>query len=1166
MRAKEYSKESDNRAFVQKYIPWIAEQLGIKELPEITLLDAPVDTTFGQYNPETKTLNVVIANRNPIDVLRTLAHELTHHKQNLAGELTAAAGETGTPQENEANANAGVVMRDFAEANPEYFGLKKSGITEEAFNGIDISIEIQKDDEYVDDDDYDNQVMYVTATSNGRELGHVLFAFDGDELLPQDLEVEERYRGQGIAQTMYDYVKSKGYKIRRSGQQTDAGAGFWAKHRPEQNVWENDVDEGKIIHPDRINLYLNLRRPNAKPIQIAHNIPYKAMDPVIAKLVSKYSDVEADMFEFRPAPPLKEAPAQDPSQDPAVVALLNKMNYRMWSKGDGEYMMTFNNTRLEFNSAGVFYNGPPVKGPNGVKPNFGIKWRHDPEWYSPRGEISFELAWQMGLFPKIQGIYPYLHAMDKQGYSDRKNCLGIDQVIVQSAIDYVQSQNKVDENMDHDKDKDAVEELRAALEAHKKQIQAVDDNDDKVYDIIDKIMTRVAKSHGISGQKMHDLWVEKYKQIPDTWIMSENFADGKHPGRKGLAKRSGVNTKASVSSLRKTAKHSTGEKARMAHWLANMKAGKKKHAKEGVDEAVGEKKLVIFDIDDTLVTTNTRVGVVRNGKTVKTLDSHEFTLYKKQPGEEFDFGAFRDAEDFFKHAQPIAPMIEQLKNDIATGNKVVMVTARSDFNNKEIFLKTFEQWHIDMNKVHVYRAGNDQDPVPIDEKKARIIRRLLTGYPYNKAIMYDDSKPNLESFLKLHQEYPDIRFYAWHVDRSGHATEYARAVDESLFESEVANQVTDAVIDFYQDEVGEVARQPVDNYVEQAQALLAKADPSVRGQVKEILVKAKTNPYIQGGVITTIGTLLTGGLLHIAQNVQLSPAQTNMLLQAVLNTVIPTVVSRVNGKNWIDTVKYTLASAGIGIGIGAISEDEITEIENLQSYQYTGGKDVLKHPRYTDPRAVSQKNIKPLPGGSGLNYATIDTGRFLEIRILDQSGQEAVGQLKLMRVGFPINNAYQVSTVTVDEDYRGQGIAKALYGVALSILKITLLAGSQQTPGGKRNWMSLAQIPGVEVRGYVELENSDLKYKKLHKQKNADDLARAKRRNAIVDKNIDIVMGRLGGDYLGDDEDGNMIFAFDVVPGTGSLTPAVKTELNKLYYGEYDMMYVTGLYAQWRGA
>ena len=58
--------------------------------------------------------------------------------------------------------------------------------------------------------------------------------------------------------------------------------------------------------------------------------------------------------------------------------------------------------------------------------------------------------------------------------------------------------------------------------------------------------------------------------------VAENFADGKNPGRKGLAKRSGVNTKASVSSLRKTAKNSSGEKQRMSHWLANMKAGRAK--------------------------------------------------------------------------------------------------------------------------------------------------------------------------------------------------------------------------------------------------------------------------------------------------------------------------------------------------------------------------------------------------------------------------------------------------------------------------------------------------------------------------------------------------------------------------------------------------------------
>jgi hypothetical protein len=57
--------------------------------------------------------------------------------------------------------------------------------------------------------------------------------------------------------------------------------------------------------------------------------------------------------------------------------------------------------------------------------------------------------------------------------------------------------------------------------------------------------------------------------------VDENFADGRHPEDKGDAKRHGINTKASVSSLRKTAKQG-GRKGQLAHWLANMKSGRAK--------------------------------------------------------------------------------------------------------------------------------------------------------------------------------------------------------------------------------------------------------------------------------------------------------------------------------------------------------------------------------------------------------------------------------------------------------------------------------------------------------------------------------------------------------------------------------------------------------------
>jgi hypothetical protein len=68
-----------------------------------------------------------------------------------------------------------------------------------------------------------------------------------------------------------------------------------------------------------------------------------------------------------------------------------------------------------------------------------------------------------------------------------------------------------------------------------------------------------------------------YEYISDDEL-DENFADGRNPQDKGDAKRHGINTKASVSSLRKTAKQG-GRKGQLAHWLANMKSGRAKAKK-----------------------------------------------------------------------------------------------------------------------------------------------------------------------------------------------------------------------------------------------------------------------------------------------------------------------------------------------------------------------------------------------------------------------------------------------------------------------------------------------------------------------------------------------------------------------------------------------------------
>ena len=61
-------------------------------------------------------------------------------------------------------------------------------------------------------------------------------------------------------------------------------------------------------------------------------------------------------------------------------------------------------------------------------------------------------------------------------------------------------------------------------------------------------------------------------------LAAENFKDGKKKGksRPGRVKKSGASCNGSVTDLRKKAKNASGEKAKMYHWCANMKSGKKK--------------------------------------------------------------------------------------------------------------------------------------------------------------------------------------------------------------------------------------------------------------------------------------------------------------------------------------------------------------------------------------------------------------------------------------------------------------------------------------------------------------------------------------------------------------------------------------------------------------
>ena len=123
--------ELDHEKFgpmLDTFVQFASKKLGIKSMPTMQLQKGEMGApSFGGYNPQNQSIAVVSKNRHPMDIFRTVAHELVHHKQKEDGRIgkdISNEGATGSPFENEANSEAGKIMRWFAQKNPEAF---KSG-------------------------------------------------------------------------------------------------------------------------------------------------------------------------------------------------------------------------------------------------------------------------------------------------------------------------------------------------------------------------------------------------------------------------------------------------------------------------------------------------------------------------------------------------------------------------------------------------------------------------------------------------------------------------------------------------------------------------------------------------------------------------------------------------------------------------------------------------------------------------------------------------------------------------------------------------------------------------------------------------------------------------------------------------------------------------------
>ena len=115
----------NKKEIITEFVKFVKSELGIKKCPTVVLQNGKggLNTTAAyDYSKENKIVKINAKNRALVDVLRSIAHEMVHHKQWEDGRLDGPKPpDIGGEIEDEANAKAGQFIKMFAKDNKSIY-------------------------------------------------------------------------------------------------------------------------------------------------------------------------------------------------------------------------------------------------------------------------------------------------------------------------------------------------------------------------------------------------------------------------------------------------------------------------------------------------------------------------------------------------------------------------------------------------------------------------------------------------------------------------------------------------------------------------------------------------------------------------------------------------------------------------------------------------------------------------------------------------------------------------------------------------------------------------------------------------------------------------------------------------------------------------------------
>lgn len=114
----------DKKEKLKEFVKFVKNELELRDVPTISIQNGKGElktTASYDYTKENKIIKVNSKNRALVDVMRSVAHELVHHKQYEEGRLDVRPPDIGGEIEDEANAKAGQYIKMYAKKDSSIY-------------------------------------------------------------------------------------------------------------------------------------------------------------------------------------------------------------------------------------------------------------------------------------------------------------------------------------------------------------------------------------------------------------------------------------------------------------------------------------------------------------------------------------------------------------------------------------------------------------------------------------------------------------------------------------------------------------------------------------------------------------------------------------------------------------------------------------------------------------------------------------------------------------------------------------------------------------------------------------------------------------------------------------------------------------------------------------